>query len=139
MSAFSDNSGIFKDFGFKLVVINSLLDCPCSFSEKLEEMKEKYVDDYEGEDFECIPQMLEFFQEVVLTEQDLALVNSLVFDGGEDIYFLIMPNWDGESEEFDVESVEDMELLPNLREVEYTSMCDPDLMDQFTEKGITVS
>ena len=135
---FKDLSGMFEDFGFKLVVISSLLEKDTSFAKELEEMKEKYVDDFDGDGYECIPEMVEYFENLKLTEEDLALVEELVFDGGEDIYFLIMPDWDGESEEFDVNSVKGFELLPNLKSVVYCAMCDEELMEEFEKKGIEV-
>lgn len=136
---FQDKSGTFEDFGFKLVVIDSLLEKDASFSDELAEMKEKYVENYEGDGYKCIPEMVAYFENLKLTEEDLALVDKLVFDGGEDIYFLMMTDWDGESDEFDVRSVKGFELLPNLKEVEYIAMCDESLMEAFTEAGITVS
>lgn len=135
---FKDKSGIFENFGFKLVVINSLLEKETSFSNKLEEMNEKYVAVYEGDGFECIPEMVEFFENLNLTKEDLALVTELCFDGGEEIYFMIMPEYDGESDEFDVKSIGGFEKLPNLRQVEYISMCSEELMDEFKEKGIEI-
>lgn len=69
----------------------------------------------------------------------MAQVTVLEFDGGEDIYFLIMPDWDGESDEFEVKSVKDMKLLPNLKQVNYFAMCDEELMEDFKNAGITVS
>lgn len=68
----------------------------------------------------------------------MALVENLVFDGGEDIYFLLMTDWDGESDEFDIHSVKGFELLPNLKSVEYISMCDEELMEEFEKAGIEV-
>ncbi|BBK79218.1 MULTISPECIES: DUF6892 domain-containing protein [Clostridium] len=135
---FKDKSGIFEDFGFKLVVINSLLEKETSFSNKLEEMNEKYVAVYEGDGFECIPEMVEFFENLNLTKEDLALVTELCFDGGEEIYFMIMPEYDGESDEFDVKSIGGFEKLPNLRQVEYIAMCSEELIDEFKEKGIEI-
>ncbi len=135
---FKDLSGMFEDFGFKLVVISSLLEEETSFSKELEEMKEKYVDEYDGDGYECIPQMVDYFENLKLTDEDLALVKELVFDGGEDIYFLLMEYWDGESEEFDVKSVKGFEKLPNLERVVYVSMCEEELMEEFRKKGITV-
>lgn len=136
---FQDKSGMFEDFGFKLVVINSLLEEKTSFEKELKKMEEKYVDDYDGDGYECIPEMVEYFENLKLTEEDLSLVKELVFDGGEDIYFLIMPYWDGESDEFEVTSVKGFELLPNLESVEYVSMCEEELMEEFEKKGIEVS
>lgn len=135
---FKDKSGIFEDFGFKLVVINSLLEKETSFSNKLEEMNEKYVAVYEGDGFECIPEMVEFFENLNLTKEDLALVKELCFDGGEEIYFMIMPEYDGESDEFDVKSIGGFEKLPNLRQVEYIAMYSEELIDEFKEKGIEI-
>lgn len=135
---FKDKSGIFEDFGFKLVVINSLLEKETSFSNKLEEMNEKYVAVYEGDGFECIPEMVEFFENLNLTKEDLALVKELCFDGGEEIYFMIMPEYDGESDEFDVKSIGGFEKLPNLRQVEYIAMCSEELIDEFKEKVIEI-
>ncbi|ETI88369.1 MAG: hypothetical protein Q607_CBUC00203G0030 [Clostridium butyricum DORA_1] len=135
---FKDKSGIFEDFGFKLIVINSLLEKETSFSNKLEEMNEKYVAVYEGDGFECIPEMVEFFENLNLTKEDLALVKELCFDGGEEIYFMIMPEYDGESDEFDVKSIGGFEKLPNLRQVEYIAMCSEELIDEFKEKGIEI-
>lgn len=135
---FQDKSKMFEDFNFKLVVINSLLEEETSFADELEEMNAKYVDTYDGEEFECIPEMVEFFENLQLTEEDLSLVTELCFDGGEDIYFMIMPNWDGESDEFDVRSLGGFKNLPNLNKVEYTAMCPEELMDEFEENGIEV-
>ena len=129
---------MFKDFGFKLVVIESLLDKETSFGQTLEEMKNKYEDSYEWGTYTCIPEMVSFIEGLELTDDDLAQATSLVFDGGSRIYCYLMPDWDGESDEFDVHSVEDSVLLPNLREVEYVAMCDEALMDEMRSRGVDV-
>ena len=36
-------------------------------------------------------------------------------DGGDEIYGQLIPFWDGEDDQFDVESVEDIKHLPNLK------------------------
>lgn len=135
---FQDKTGMFTDFNFKLVVINSLLgkNKKTSFSEELTEMIERYVDEYE--EFACIPKMVEYFENLRLTETDLAQVDYLIFDGGEEIYSIIMPDWDGESDDFEVRSVKGFEQLINLETVEYISMCDEELMKTFEEAGIEV-
>lgn len=129
----TDKTGMFRDFGFKLIVINSLLGKETSFSEELERMKEKYVDDYDGEMFVCIPEMVDYFENLRLTEDDLSQVTEMIFDGGNDIYFYLMTDWDGESDEFDVQSVEDHRLLPNLRKVIWSAMCDKALLKDFPD------
>ena len=136
---FKDKSGMFKDFGFKLIVINTLLEEETNFTKELEEMKEKYVDNYDGDGYECIPEMVNYFENLVLTKEDLEKVEILYFDGGNEIYFYLMEYWDGESDEFDVKSVEGYKLLTNLKEVNYVSMCAPSIMDTFEEARIEVS
>ena len=135
---YSDKTNMFDDFGFKLVVVNSLLNQENSFAAQLKQLQEQYVEAYEDGTFECIPEMVDFFENLQLTEQELESVKELVFDGGEDIYFLLMPDWDGESDEFEVQSIGGVELLKNLESVVYTSMCQPELMEAFEERGIQV-
>ena len=136
---YKDKSGLFKDFNFKLVVINSLLDKETSFGEELERLENEYNE--ENEEFE-IDEMntsiLEFLQELTLTQEDLNEVTELVFDGGEDIYFMIYPDWDGEDDIFDVTSVEGIEKLNNLSEVIYVSMASEDVINEIEAMGIEV-
>ena len=134
---YKDKSGMFEDFGFKLVVINSLLEEETSFQAELEEMQEQYVEDFE-EEYTCIPEMIAYFENLVLTQEDLDKVTELTFDGGEEIYYYIMPDWDGELEELDVKSIKGFKLLKNLEKVYYCSMCDEALMEEFEKNGIEV-
>ena len=103
---YSDKTNMFDDFGFKLVVVNSLLNQENSFAAQLKQLEEQYVEAYEDGTFECIPEMVDFFENLQLTEQELESVKELVFDGGEDIYFLLMPDWDGESDEFEKRGIQ---------------------------------
>lgn len=45
---------MFHDFGFKLIVINSLLDKETSFASSLREMEKRYTDNYEYGTYQCI-------------------------------------------------------------------------------------
>ena len=130
---YEDRSGMFKDFNFKLVVINSLLENECSFSEELNQIVN------ESEETEEINQrLLKFFQDVKLEESDLDNVEELIFDAGEDIYFLIYPEWDGEEEMFDVKSIAGIEKLKNLHKVEYISMISDDFIKDIENMGICI-
>ena len=134
-----DYSGMFEDFGFKLIIIDSLLNKQPSFEDKLKLLKEKYIDSYE-----CyvnkgiIKEILTFFEKIVLTEEDLRKVTELCFDGGNDVYFLVQPDWNGEDDSFNISSVTGFERLVNLKEVEYISMCHPETLQPFLESGISV-
>lgn len=136
---YQDKSGMFADFNFKLVVINSILDKQPSFEASLAEMKKRYVEPFEWyKNDEIIPEMAEFFAELTLTEEDLEQCTHLVFDGGDDIYFLLKPDWDGELEILDVRSLAGVERLRNLRSVDWTSMCEPALLAPLRDSGIEV-
>lgn len=57
-----------------------------------------------------------------LTPQHLSAVETLCFDGGNQIYQYIFPGWDGEGGDFDVRLLDGLEMLTNLRTFEDTSM-----------------
>lgn len=130
---YRDKSGMFKDFNFKLVVINSLLERKCSFSEQLNQIMN------EDEETEEINQkLLNFFQNLKLEESDLESIETLIFDAGEDIYFLIYPEWDGEDAFFDVDSIDGIEKLKNLQKIEYISILADDLIKDIKKLGICI-
>lgn len=127
---YKDKSGAFEDFNFKLVVVNSLLDEETSFGEKLEAIVEQNEEN---------TSVLDFLQELILTQEDLNKVTELVFDGGEEIYFMIDPDWDGEDEVFDVTNVGGIEKLSNLTSVEYISMATEDVINEIEKMGISIN
>jgi len=131
----------FKDFNFKLVIMDSILDNSPSFEKELNKLKEKHSDELEEaleETLEPIEEILEFFKEVKLKDSDLDKVECLTFDGGLEIYFLIRPFWDGEDSFFDVKSIEGFEKLKNLKTVYWCSICNENLLKPLQEKGINV-
>ncbi|MEL5958667.1 hypothetical protein AADR41_28565 [Streptomyces sp. CLV115] len=52
-----------------------------------------------------------------MSEEPLAAVGTLVLDGGLQVYYECSPVRDGEDELLDVESLDDLDLLPNLRRI----------------------
>ena len=139
MSQYKDKSNLFEDFNFKLIVIDSLLSFKPRFENQLGELKEKYVENYEW--CSCkgvINEIVEFFENVNISQDDLDKVEDLCFDGGNEVYFLLQPDWDGEDDIFDIASVKGFENLKNLKKVEYISMCCPKVLEPFTEQGIEV-
>ena len=52
------------------------------------------------------------------------LVTELYFDGGNEIYAQLIPFWDGESDDFDIESLteEDIRQFPNLKTIDGTAI-----------------
>lgn len=136
---FIDKSGMFEDYNFKLCVIDSILDQSPSFSEKYQELRDKVeekCDIYRL--FAVIKEFAEFFEEVVLTEEDLAKVKYICFDGGSELYCQIHPNWDGEDDIFAVTSIKGIEKLPNLEKICDVTMCEDTALNEIRKIGIEV-
>ncbi|QJX80117.1 DUF6892 domain-containing protein [Priestia megaterium] len=134
-----EKNELFTDFNFKLIVIEELLDKNPLFLNKLKELEAKYNNNYEWySDAEPIVQILDYLKSLKLETSDLEKIEYLCFDGGNEIYGIIKPDWDGEDELFDVTSVEGFQHLKNLKRVDYTSMCDPKVLEPFKLAGIEV-
>ncbi|MED3998302.1 DUF6892 domain-containing protein [Priestia aryabhattai] len=132
-------SGMFTDFNFKLVVIEALLDQDPLFLEELTDLKDKYTNNfgwYSGAG--PIVEIKDYLEELTLEKSDLEKVECLCFDGGNEIYHILKPDWDGEDSLFDVRSVEGFQNLTNLKTVDYISMCDPQVLEPFKQAGIEI-
>src|SRR5688572_1909918 len=90
----------FPDSNFKLVLIDQILKNG-SFTDRLKELQgsPKYAKNFTGEvDYgEPIPEIEDFLKDVKLTDEDLDKITELCFDGGNDVYQIVCPFWDGES------------------------------------------
>ncbi|MGD6888134.1 DUF6892 domain-containing protein [Bacillus mobilis] len=130
---------MFKDFNFKLVVIDALLDKEPLFLKELTDLIDKYTNNFEWySGAESIVEIREYLDELTLELSDLEKIDSLCFDGGNEIYHILKPDWDGEDSLFDVISVEGFQTLKNLKTVEYISMCYPKVLEPFEKAGIEI-
>lgn len=81
---------------------------------------------------------VELFESIEFSDEDLEKVESLTFDGGLEIYELLLPDWDGEDDVFDIHSIQGIAYLSNLKSVEYISIIDDDLIADIEKMGIVV-
>ena len=82
----------------------------------------RYVDlEREGHDF--MPACRDYLVAYPLTSAQLQAVGSLCLDGGLEIYRYMSYHWDGESDGFDVRSLQGIEHCVNLREFDINAMC----------------
>ncbi|MEP7120575.1 MAG: hypothetical protein ABJE95_06690 [Byssovorax sp.] len=125
----------FKSPGFRLTVINELLDLG-HFADEFEAAQESAD---EVEDFEIDPRVQRFVDRLALTEELLAQVVKIAPDGGDEIYAGLVPVWDGEDDRFDIDSLDDLRLLPNLERVSLYCMVSEslDLSPLRDAKGLT--
>ena len=136
---YKDKTGLFEDYNFKLAVIDALLDKKTSFSDELETLKNKYCDTFEiNEDESPIEEIAEYFEALNLEDKDLDQVTEICFDGGNEIYFYICPDWDGEDDYFDINSIEGYRKLKNLKSVTYIGMLDEDILEPMKDYGIEI-
>ncbi|MFG3141575.1 DUF6892 domain-containing protein [Streptomyces sp. NPDC048211] len=114
----------FRDFNLKLLVIEKLMyedetltpvfriaDC----------LKAKGIDDPQDYAYAndlahtVLAEARAHFEALDISPELLATVETLDLDGGLQVYQECSPVWDGEDDLYDVESLDDLDLLPNLR------------------------
>ncbi|WAX81645.1 DUF6892 domain-containing protein [Streptomyces sp. KMM 9044] len=136
----------FKDFNFKLVVIEQLM----YVDEKLTPqfslaglLKEKGLGDDTWEyaqkhdlAYRVVSEARAYLESLELGDELLAGVEELRVDGGNRVYRKCAPVWDGEDGLFDVTSLEDLALLPNLRRVLGSELLGPDLAGVLESRDI---
>ncbi|WP_312715069.1 DUF6892 domain-containing protein [Corynebacterium flavescens] len=69
---------------------------------------------------ECIPSVLEWFRTLPIPARLAERVEEIVFDGGNEIYLQLIPQWDGEDGAFHMESLSESDIvaLPQLKKVQ---------------------
>ncbi|MFD7497616.1 DUF6892 domain-containing protein [Streptomyces sp. NPDC059832] len=116
----------FRDFNFKLLVIEQLMyqDKTLTPAFCIDEcLRAKGIDDaqlyaFDNElDYTVLDEPRTYFEALESSEELLATVETFLVDGGHQVYYECSPVWDGEDDLFDVGSLDDLDLLPNLRQI----------------------
>jgi Family of unknown function (DUF6892) len=134
----------FKDFNLKLIVIEELMYRqsvlrPRFDLQALAESSALPEGDNSPTETGIATAALAYFQQLQLTTRHLLEVTELVFDAALTIYQQIHPNWNGPDATFEVRSLEDLALLPNLRRVYLNSMIDPEMAEvELGRRGIEI-
>ncbi|MET9656847.1 hypothetical protein [Streptomyces sp. NPDC006510] len=114
----------FRDFNFKLLVIEKLMyqDKTLTPAFSIDEcLRAKGIEDaqlyaFDNDlDYTVLDEARAHFEALEISEELLATVDTLLIDGGLQVYYECSPVWDGEDDLFDVGSLDDLDLLPNLR------------------------
>ncbi len=137
------NDGLeFKDLNFKLAVIEVLMYEKKIIKPAVDafEFAKNYSYrkiDIDEEGYQIIPEILEYFDNLKIQASQAELVEEIYQDGGNNIYMTISPFWDGEDDSFNINSAEDVALLPNLKKVTLFGG-DGSLAREFRSKGVEV-
>lgn len=122
----------FKDPNLKLAVLTELLDLAeidlGDVAQFLSAVTGRAVD-VEKEGYEKSHAAYDYLVRYPLAQEMLDKVTDLVFDGGNSIYPFIWRFWDGETNDFDVYSLEGIEALHNLKRVQFIALADPRKID----------
>ncbi|WP_309609362.1 WGR domain-containing protein, partial [Flavobacterium sp.] len=112
---------VFEDFNFKLQVIDHFIGKNI-FDTELDVLKEKYWDMDKNFSYEPIPEIKKFFENLEIAPEILASITSFCPDGGDEVYGILIANWDGEDQIFDIQSLNDIKYLSNLIEFAPSAM-----------------
>lgn len=115
----------FKDFNFKLVVIDALVENGV-LTDEINGLEDEYGDLEPEDENGPIAPIKEELDGMELSPIQLEKVTHLTFDGGNDIYQILAPQWNGEDDQFTIKNISGCELLPNLESFTANSMlhCD---------------
>lgn len=121
----------FHSFPLKLAIIDALLEAGKLKAEARAFAKlcparvvQKHFAENPTKRNKPYPVATRFFQDLDIPEQLLGQVKSLSFDGGNEIYRMLILDWDGEDEQFTVRDLSDLVHLPNLQSLKDTVLVD---------------
>lgn len=99
------------NFNLKLAVIDALSLQDKAFEKKLLEAFDK-------------GSIMSYVTQLVLSQEQLDSITTLSIDGGNRIYTLLNPQWDGEEETYEITSINGIDELHYLTNVEVIAMVD---------------
>lgn len=109
----------FKDFNFKLMVIQNLMYEQKVLPEfNLEEFAEQCKNEIDLQSEEPISEVVRYFKKLPIPKSMAEAVTELNADGGDEIYAQISPEWDGEEDWYVVKKAVDVSQFPNLKKVD---------------------
>ncbi|WP_326952591.1 DUF6892 domain-containing protein [Amycolatopsis sp. NBC_01286] len=132
----------FTDFNLKLIVVEQLMYTDKTLTPAFRIADVLGVTDtwehtyQRGLAHQVVPEAREYFEALEIGDGLLATVTELVMDGGLRVYQECAPIWDGEDELFDVSSLDDLALLPNLRRVVGSEFLGPRLREVLRSRGV---
>ncbi|MEU3220365.1 hypothetical protein [Streptomyces sp. NPDC006971] len=139
---------VFRDFNFKLLVVEQLMYIDETLTPRFsieDHMRARGIDDlhaYVEEndlEYQVLDEARAYFERLEIGDDLLASVKRLTFDGGNQVFMECAPVWDGEDDLFDVRSLDDLELVPNLKRflgARSLTLTVPDAIETLRARGI---
>ena len=109
----------FKDFNFKLMVIQALMYEQNVLTPKfdIEEFAEQCKNEIDLQSMEPVDEVVKYFKKLPIPKSMAELITTLTPDGGDEIYAQVSPGWDGEDDWYYVKKGIDAAQFPNLKSV----------------------
>lgn len=115
----------FSDVNLKLAAMSALLDAKMLDLGTPEELAIHVLGrpvDLEEEGYDLIPKALDYLARYPLTDELLADIETMEFDGGATIYPFAWYFWSGEDSVFDIKDLSGIRFCPNLKSFSVISM-----------------
>ncbi len=130
----------FRDFGFKLSVIQELmynkefLEPKFDLNEFVEWYDKRYID-IEKEGYEPIPEVTQYFKNLPIPKRFASEITEIYQDGGNDIYMQLLRFGEGCEDYWDIETIEDAQQFPNLKKA-VLCYAKENIVDELNSLGI---
>ena len=132
----------FKDINLKLAVLSELIDNGHIDIGEPQDLYDHVLGrhfDLEAEGYEPVAEARDFLARFPLSQDILDKVTSIEFDGSSTSYRYINYFWDGEDDEFTIQSLDGIEALRNLKSIRIISMVGDKIdLAPLKQRGITV-
>ena len=130
----------FKDFGFKLSVIQELMYNKELLKPKFDlyefaEWYDKREIDIEKEGYEPIAEVTQYFKDLPIPKKYASEITEIYQDGGNDIYMQLLRFGEGWEDYWDIKTIEDAKQFPNLKKAILCYTKD-NIVDQMNSIGI---
>jgi hypothetical protein len=130
----------FKDFNFKLAVIEQLMYRKEVLQPKFDVrayVQEHYPAkaNFQKHGYKAIPGVKKMFKDLEIPAELLSQVE-IIDQNYHTVYHQIIPFWDGEGDEFNITSTDDLHLVPNLKQIILLYDNEQKMVAEFAAKGI---
>ena len=130
----------FKDFGFKLSIIQELMYHKEILAPKFDlnefvEWYDKRKIDIDKEGYNPIPEVTQYFKDLPISKKFAPEITEIYQDGGNAIYLQLLRFGEGSENYWDIETIADIKHFPNLKKATLCYAKD-DVVDKMNSIGI---
>ena len=134
---------VFLNPTFKYAIVNELmyrqrvLTPVFNVEEFADAFMQRNIDpEWEGAFIGIIPEVADWFWRLPVPLRMAPLITELWYEGGDDIFQQLWPEWDGESDEFDINAeAAELDQFPNMKRLRGASYVTPATLELARSRG----